>query len=636
VTAADLAAQVGATPSGDGFTGRCPAHDDQKASLSFRDGETAILFKCHAGCSHAAIREALGLRAEDLRLGNTNGHAPESRIVATYDYTDRRGTLLYQAVRFEPKAFRQRRPDGRGGWTWNLDGVPRVLYRLPELVGHAQVVVVEGEKDADRLWTLDLPATSGAMGAGKWRSEYAAQLHDADAGVAEVVVLEDNDRPGVAHAEAVAASCHAAGLVVRRPRLPGLPPVREKHGEDVSDWLDAGHSADELRRVIEATPRWTPAPEPTHAATSMHFTRLGDLLHEPEETTAWLVEGRLPTSGISLLCGKPKAGKTTAARCLALAVARGAPWLGFRTVAGPVLYLALEEKRAEVRRHFRAMGATDADDVRVFCAPSPEDGLRQLRAAVEAVRPVLIIVDPLLRFVRVRDANDYAVVTAALEPLVTLARETGAHVLAVHHLGKVDRDGGDGIIGSTAFYAAVDTALLLRRSEEYRTLHSRQRYGDDLEEITLTLDPVTRWVSAGPSRRDADEARAATAVLAYLAAQEEPVEEPAVHEAVEGRKVVKQRALRALVAAHRVERTGGGKRGDPYRYQVAPGAPTDSSFLAPIYRWEPENQKRETGLIASIDAPETGSRDSADSAPGPETPEPASGPPAAPPLVVEL
>jgi hypothetical protein len=183
----------------------------------------------------------------------------------------------------------------------------------------------------------------------------------------------------------------------------------------------------------------------------MRFTLLGDLLDEPEETTAWLIEGRLPMGGISLLAGKPKAGKR-----------------------------ALEEKRAEVRRHFRAMGARGDEDVRFFIAPSPEDGLRQLREATERERPVLIVVDPLLRFVRVRDANDYAVVTAALEPLVTLARETGAHVLAVHHEGKLT---GTAVTASsaTAFFAAVDTALLLRRSEKYRTLSSaiRRRPGGD-------------------------------------------------------------------------------------------------------------------------------------------------------------
>jgi RecA-family ATPase len=181
--------------------------------------------------------------------------------------------------------------------------------------------------------------------------------------------------------------------------------------------------------------------------------------------------------GMSLLAGKPKAGKTTLARSLALAVARGEPWLGFKTAQGAVFYLALEEKRTEVRRHFQAMGAIASDPIEVFIAPSPHNGVVRLRAVAEQKRPVLIIVDPLLRMIRVKDANDYAIVLAALEPLLSLARETGAHVLAVHHLGKGDRGGGDGVLGSTAFFGTVDTALLLKRSERYRTLSSLQRYG---------------------------------------------------------------------------------------------------------------------------------------------------------------
>jgi len=336
-------------------------------------------------------------------------------------------------------------------------------------------------------------------------------------------------------------------------------------------------------------------------AARLAFTALGDLLAEPMETTRWLVEGRLPTAGLSLLAGKPKAGKSTLARGLALAVARGEPFLGWATIRGPVFYLALEEKRAEVRAHFAAMGGTD-EDVRVFVARAPHDGLAQLRAAATNAKPALIIIDPLLRLVRLKNSNDYAEVTAALELLLSLARDTGAHVLAVHHLGKGERSGGDAILGSTAILAAVDTALLLRRMDCYRTLASIQRYGEDLEEITLSLDPVSRVVTAGPSRRDAEETDAERAIVGYLRAQGEPVEEPAIHDAVEGRKAVKERALRRLVAERRVTRTGAGRKGDPYRY-------ADSPFLPPATPGEGAEGESETARIpatVALDSPSGG------------------------------
>ncbi len=105
------------------------------------------------------------------------------------------------------------------------------------------------------------------------------------------------------------------------------------------------------------------------------LTKLGDLLNEPEDPAQWLVDGLLPESGFSLLVAKPKVGKTTFARNLALHVAQGQNFLGRKTQQGPVIYLALEEKRAEVRKHFRDMGATGAEDIHVHIASAPADGL---------------------------------------------------------------------------------------------------------------------------------------------------------------------------------------------------------------------------------------------------------------------
>jgi hypothetical protein len=296
---------------------------------------------------------------------------------------------------------------------------------------------------------------------------------------------------------------------------------------------------------------------------------LGDLLSESDDAPAWLVESRLPAGGLGLLAGKPKAGKSTLARVLAFAVARGEKFLGHATTRGPVIYLALEEKRSEVREHFRAMGATDADQIfTLFAAPDKRDALER-RLKVEAQRrgAVLIIIDPLFKFLRVEDGNDYAIVTAAMAPLLQLARETGAHVLAVHHLGKGERNDGDAILGSTAIFAAVDTALLMKRTDRYRTLSSVQRYGEDLDEITLALDAETRAITAGPARREADEADCARAILDFLAQQRAAVVEAEID--IERRPQAWKPALRALVRAGRVARTGRGGKSDPFRYALA-------------------------------------------------------------------
>jgi hypothetical protein len=98
---------------------------------------------------------------------------PSKTPVQIYDYTDETGSLLYQVLRYEPKDFRQRRPDGNGGWIWNLDGVRRVIYRLPDFLKwpDATAFICEGEKDADRVASLNYCATTVAHG--KWTRQAA-------------------------------------------------------------------------------------------------------------------------------------------------------------------------------------------------------------------------------------------------------------------------------------------------------------------------------------------------------------------------------------------------------------------------------------------------------------------------------
>ena len=97
---------------------------------------------------------------------------PQPRIVKTYPYCDENGTLLFQVVRFEPKGFRQRRPDGRGGWIWNLQDTRRVPYLLPGLVkavaAGETIYVPEGEKDVDNLRAIGFAATTNPARSRSW------------------------------------------------------------------------------------------------------------------------------------------------------------------------------------------------------------------------------------------------------------------------------------------------------------------------------------------------------------------------------------------------------------------------------------------------------------------------------------
>lgn len=176
--------------------------------------------------------------------GSLKNNSPMNKIVSTYDYQDQSGTLLFQTVRFSPKTFRQRRPDGNGDWKWDLDGVRRVLYRLPEFIkSNGAVYIPGGEKDVDTLVKHGLTATTNPCGEGNWRSEFNEYLKDRD-----VVILEDNDEKGQKHGRMISKSLLGIAKTIKIIKFPHL-----QKGGDVTDFL-MDHSIEELTKRVENAP----------------------------------------------------------------------------------------------------------------------------------------------------------------------------------------------------------------------------------------------------------------------------------------------------------------------------------------------------------------------------------------------
>jgi hypothetical protein len=549
-----------ARKNGSSWMARCPAHEDDHASLSIAEGDRGqVLLKCHAACETRAIVDALHLQMRDLFPPRDSS---SDKIEATFDYIDEHGALLYQVVRLPGKNFKHRRPNGAGGWIWNLHDTRRMLYRLPELKGHKTVLIPEGEKDVESLRRIGAPATCNSGGAGKWRAEYAQQL--TAAGVECVAVLPDNDPPGEAHARMVARSCRDAGLWTKIVVLPGLPPKG-----DVTDYL-CTHTKADLCALVQAAPEFNAA-QPVAAPLKFEMISIADFLGEAEDQAEYLVEDRIPAGGIVLLVGTPKAGKSTLARDLAFAVGTGDRWLGWRARYGAVWFLAFEDKRSEVRKSFRAMGATGTEPIRLFVNQAPADLLPQLHALAAEEHPNLIVVDTLQRLIRTTDLSDYSEVTNRFDPLLKLARETGAALVLVHHASThMQREGVlDAVLGSTALSGSVDNVFLLRRTEKYRTLASTQRIGADLEPLVIELNKTTGRLAVVGRKQEADVRDAAARITEYLHDQEGPATETEIRKNVEGRATDLGRGLRRLRDANTLVRTGAGKRGNPYRYALS-------------------------------------------------------------------
>ena len=292
----------------------CPWHEDNSPSLSIKREGGA--WTCHGQCkssgSGAQLLAKLGLPPLGENGASPPGPSPLGTIVATYDYTDEQGTLLSQAVRFAPKTFRQRQPDGTGGWVWNVEGVRRVPYCLHHLHHVEMVVIVEGEKDADRLWALEIAATTNPGGAKNWRDEYATALRTL--GVKEVVILPDHDKVGREHADTVAISCRRAGLRVTIVALPGL----DEHG-DVSDWFDAGHTVAELDTLIEETPEFDGLPTTGPWA---NIPTVAEFMAEGDPVLVWLIENQLARECLTKWASPHGIGKSLVAHAYAVQLAR--------------------------------------------------------------------------------------------------------------------------------------------------------------------------------------------------------------------------------------------------------------------------------------------------------------------------
>ncbi len=255
--------------------------------------------------------------------------APKGKSVATYDYLGADGTLLYQTVRYEPKGFSQRRPDGKGGWVWNLNGITPVLYRLPELLAAdptARRYVTEGEKDAKNGAELSLVTTCNPMGAGKWRAEYSESLRGR-----HVVVIADKDTAGRSHAQQVAASLYSKAVSVKVIECPG------ESSKDLSDFIAQGHGRADVEALADAAPEWTPPVQavapPISDVLNEVVTYLGRYMvmdrHQRDAIAlwtahTWALDAADNTPYLAISSAEMRSGKTRLLEVLSYLVAR--PW----------------------------------------------------------------------------------------------------------------------------------------------------------------------------------------------------------------------------------------------------------------------------------------------------------------------
>lgn len=434
-----------------GFMATCPVpdHDDSTASLSIDEKDGKLLYKCFAGCTQDAVLSALEKQG---LLSETERPAQEPRqkrkLVATYDYRDASGVLLFQAIRYTPKGFSQRRPDGEGGWINNLDGIEIVPYNLAAVLQASYVAIVEGEKDVDRLTREGITASCNAMGAGKWRegfNQHFAGKH--------VAIIPDNDDPGRKHALDVAQNLHGIAQSVRVVELPGLP-VKG----DASDWLDQhGNDKERLLETIGATPEWT---DPNTIPFDLSRLKTGADILAGDYHFRYAWEKMFPEGAIILFYGQGGFGKSTLARQVGHAISKGEMFLGLRTDKRPVVLADYENPMTVLKKGLTAIGQESNVYYWTISDEPPQldkDEWEQLKSLVTTLRNPLLIFDTLQSATFSLDITSNADYSPVMNRLKQL-RELGATIVILLHTVKAD---ATKYVGASVIFNQVDHVLAL-------------------------------------------------------------------------------------------------------------------------------------------------------------------------------
>jgi len=445
----------------------CPAHEDTNRSLSVSEGDDGrVLLRCHANCKTEDIVSALGLSMADLFPASKTKDTP-LKLIQTYDYRDEAGELLYQVQRFEPKTFRQRRPDGKGGWTYSLKDTRRVLYQLPELTRAESIIIVEGEKDVDSLRAMKFVATWNPGGAGKWLPEYSDHLKDK-----HVVLIPDNDDPGREHMLKVAQALQGVAANIRWLEIPDLP-VKG----DVSDFIasfDDMEAAEERLAIMISEAKEYQAPKAATIDDAVLTIEQFKSINIPERRCLllpWLKE-----ASISFISGWRGSGKTWMALSILQAISTGGsfgPWQCEHRV--PTLFMDGELPTVDIRERINSLGAKHDPDYPIYIfsdAFSNQLGLPRAHLANEKWRQemkrILLskhigawVLDNISSLASGLDENKKQDWDPINQWLLEL-RFAGISSMLLHHTGKMGQQRG-----TSAREDNADCSVLLKKPHDF-------------------------------------------------------------------------------------------------------------------------------------------------------------------------
>ena len=492
-------------------TTKCPAHPDDMASLSVGPGEDQpVTMFCHAGCTFEEILKAADIgfdavmaeRDDETAVGD-GVWTPAGPASHRYIYTNAEGQPQFEVLRVPKpggkKTFFQRRPDPSAphGWAWNLDGIERVLYRLPEIIRAKEagqtIFVVEGEKDVETLRKHGAVATTCPMGGGngKWRPEYSQALAGA-----KVIIIPDADATGRAHGRFVRQELMKVGCSVS---------IKEaKLGcKDITDHINAGGTFDDLLEV---------QPEAAEPKISYGLDVL-EVVKRIFRPATFIVPGMLAEGDRFLLTGFEGHGKSTLMRQMAICIAAGMhPWTLQEMEPQKVLFADGENHPDQVLDSWQelvALAAFHGHEIQPGMLTvleewdseidlTSEDGRAWMIERVHAYHPRVFLLGPLYNMSN-RDLKDDETVRKIKSAISEARAICGTAFIMEHHAphkGPGDKERSVRPYGSSTFLKFPEFGFGLKpmrenkgwyEFEETRMKRVRSRY----------FPPYLRWGTPG-------------------------------------------------------------------------------------------------------------------------------------------
>jgi hypothetical protein len=403
-------------------------------------------------------------RKEIFRLAGTrlapNGRAKRNdggkHFVCAYDYLDASRNLIHQVCRYVPKDFKQRRPDGRGGWIWNTEGINKVLFRLPETLAAIKaglpIYLTAGEKDTLAMVSHGFASTTHPGGedksASKWLDSYTETLRGAN-----VVIVADKDPTGRAHAAAVAQKLSGVAATLR---VIECPDTNGKPVKDAADFFAAGGEAADLDAIAEAAPEFVPAPI-TDAAPDAKTEDappvarpLSALVRPAQDDARELLRHRYLCRGAwLLLCGPTGIGKSALAMQAAILWALARACFGIEpTRPLKSLFVQAEDDDGDLWEMkdgvFKGLELTETEAKtaceNVFiCREDESCGFEfwgRVRLLLAEHKPDILWINPALSYIGGESGSQKDVGTFLRNGLNPLLRKYDCGAVVIHHTNK--------------------------------------------------------------------------------------------------------------------------------------------------------------------------------------------------------